>query len=190
MAKVGSNKEAGVEKAPVITEDKGVEITPEMVAELQAKNAELEDNNVLMGNEIETQKETIAVQGDTLKEQAEKIGKLQSDCTSLEAYNTELKDEIELKESIIKDKDNVIKDLDGKIAWFITDTSNLGVNAQEAGKALANALSIAGGDTVLIRFLLSPAGRFKLPYNVGQEVALHKEVAAEIVEAMYAEYVE
>ncbi|MGM7552584.1 hypothetical protein [Myroides odoratimimus] len=42
---------------------------------------------------------------------------------------------------------------------------------------------------VLIRFLLSPAGKFKLPYNVGQEVALHKEVAAEIVESAYAEYV-
>ncbi|MFD0701751.1 hypothetical protein [Myroides pelagicus] len=44
-------------------------------------------------------------------------------------------------------------------------------------------------DQTIVRFLLSPAGRFKLPYNVGQEVALHKEVAAEVVEARYAELV-
>lgn len=48
---------------------------------------------------------------------------------------------------------------------------------------------VASEDQTVVRFLLSPAGRFKLPYNVGQEVALHKEVAAEVVEARYAELV-
>lgn len=48
---------------------------------------------------------------------------------------------------------------------------------------------VASEDQTIVRFLLSPAGRFKLPYNVGQEVALHKEVAAEVVEARYAELV-
>lgn len=42
---------------------------------------------------------------------------------------------------------------------------------------------------VKIKFLLSPAGRFLLPYNVGQVVLLDENVADEIVESRYAEYV-
>ncbi|WP_158962589.1 hypothetical protein [Myroides fluvii] len=58
----------------------------------------------------------------------------------------------------------------------------------ELEKKLPKAVKAKKNET-LIRFTLSPAGKFKLPYNVGQEVALHEEVAAEIVEAKYAEYV-
>ncbi|MDR2223804.1 MAG: hypothetical protein LBE34_13880 [Flavobacteriaceae bacterium] len=180
MAKADNNKESGAEKAPVLTEDKGAdnksvsvevtkEITPEEIAELKAT--------------VEASEKLCVIQ-------SEKIKMLLSDNEGLEAYNTELKAEIELKESIIKDKDNVIKELEDKIALFNTKASALGINAEVAGQRLANAVRVAGEHVSLVRFLLSPAGRFKLPYNVGQEVALHKEVAAEIVEAMYAEYVE
>lgn len=177
MAKVENNKESGADKVPVLTEDKGSdnksetvinEVAPEEVAELKAK--------------VEAHVKLDVIQ-------SEKIGLLIVDNEELERVNAELKSEIELKESIIKDKDNVIKELEETIALFNTNASNLGINAEVAGQKLANALRVSEEHTVLIRFLLSPAGRYKLPYNVGQEVALHKEVAAEIVEAMYAEYV-
>lgn len=41
-----------------------------------------------------------------------------------------------------------------------------------------------------VKFLLSPAGKFLLPYNVGQIVELEEKKAKEIVEAKYAEYVQ
>ena len=40
-----------------------------------------------------------------------------------------------------------------------------------------------------VRFLLSPAGKFLLPYNVGQVVELPANQADEIVDCKYAEYV-
>jgi hypothetical protein len=40
-----------------------------------------------------------------------------------------------------------------------------------------------------IVFTLSPCGKFKLPYNVGQEVELSVNEATEIVESKYAEFV-
>lgn len=42
---------------------------------------------------------------------------------------------------------------------------------------------------VRIKFVLSPAGRYFLPYNVGQKVFLQANQADELVEAKYAEYV-
>lgn len=44
-------------------------------------------------------------------------------------------------------------------------------------------------ETKKIRFLLSPCGKFLLPYNVGQEVDLPANQADELVECKYAEYV-
>lgn len=164
MAKEGNNKETGVEKTPVLTEDKGADnksekevtnkITPEEIAELKDAIEEYKKLDVI---------------------NTEKIGIL-------------LKENAELEESI-KEKDGVIKELEGTIALFNTNASNLGVNAELAGQNLGNAVRVAEEHVALVRFLLSPAGKFKLPYNVGQVVSLHKEVAAEIVESAYAEYV-
>lgn len=42
---------------------------------------------------------------------------------------------------------------------------------------------------VQIKFVLSPAGRYLLPYNVGQKVFLQANQADELVDAKYAEYV-
>lgn len=42
---------------------------------------------------------------------------------------------------------------------------------------------------VKIKFLLSPAGKFLLPYNVGQVVSRPANEADEMVELKYAEYV-
>lgn len=44
-------------------------------------------------------------------------------------------------------------------------------------------------ESKIVRFLLNPAGKFLLPYNVGQEVPLPANQADEVVEAKYAEFV-
>jgi hypothetical protein len=40
-----------------------------------------------------------------------------------------------------------------------------------------------------IRFILNPAGRFLLSYNVGDEVVMNYNQATELVEAAFAEIV-
>jgi hypothetical protein len=40
-----------------------------------------------------------------------------------------------------------------------------------------------------IKFLVNPAGKYLLPYNVGQEVELSENEATELVESKYAEFV-
>lgn len=42
---------------------------------------------------------------------------------------------------------------------------------------------------VVVKFVLSPTGRFGLGYNIGDEVPFSEEKAAELVESGYAEYV-
>ncbi|MDM1397109.1 hypothetical protein HX049_07965 [Myroides odoratimimus] len=159
MAKADNNKEIGVEKTPVLTEDKGADnksekevtnkITPAEIAELKDAVEEYKKLDVL---------------------KSEKIGILLKE-------NAELEDSIKEKDDIIEDQKNKIDQLNKSIVDFgVLYSKGKEVELPKEGE-------------VLIRFLLSPAGRFKLPYNVGQEVALHKEVAAEIVESAYAEYV-
>lgn len=87
----------------------------------------------------------------------------------LEAVNLEKDSKILELEELVKAKDSEIKKLEKKL---------------DKPKGV-----VAKKDQSVVRFLLSPAGKFKLPYNVGQEVAMDKEVAAEIVESRYAEYV-
>ncbi|MDM1325909.1 hypothetical protein ACPDHD_11935 [Myroides odoratimimus] len=152
MAKADDNKKTGVDKAPVLTEDKSADnksekevtnkITPEEIAELQVKNAELEKSD---------------------QEKDTKIADL---------------------EDSIKEKDGIIEEQKTKI-----DQLNKSIVDFGALYSKGKEVELPKEGEVVIRFLLSPAGRYKLPYNVGQEVALHKEVAAEIVEARYAEYV-
>ena len=159
MAKADNNKETGVEKTPVLTEDKGADnksekgvtnkITPEEIAELKDAVEEYKKLDVLKSEEI----------GILLKE------------------NSRLEDSI-------KEKDGVIEEQKTKIAQLNKSIVDYGLLYSKEKE-----LELPKEGEVVIRFLLSPAGKFKLPYNVGQEVALHKEVAAEIVESAYAEYV-
>lgn len=56
-------------------------------------------------------------------------------------------------------------------------------------KAAPETTPAAEVKTKKVRFLLSPAGQFFLPYNVGQEVDLPENQADEIVDMKYAEFV-
>ncbi|MDM1535053.1 hypothetical protein [Myroides odoratimimus] len=159
MAKADNNKETGVEKTPVLTEDKGAD-----------NKSEKEVANKITPAEIAELKD--AVEGykklDVLK--SEKIGILLKE-------NAELEDSIKEKDDIIEDQKNKIDQLNKSIVDF------------GALYSKEKEVELPKEGEVAIRFLLSPAGKFKLPYNVLQVVSLHKEVAAEIVEARYAEYV-
>ncbi|MEC4083559.1 hypothetical protein [Myroides odoratimimus] len=162
MAKTQDNKETGVEKTPVLTEDKS--------ADNKSVKSEKEVTNNIIPEEIAELKD--AVEGykklDVIK--AEKIGILLKE-------NAELEDSIKEKDGIIEEQKNKIDQLNKSIVDFgLLYSKEKEVELPKEGE-------------VAIRFLLSPAGKFKLPYNVGQEVAIHSEVAAEIVEARYAEYV-
>lgn len=176
MVKEENNKETGVEKTPVLTEDKSADnksvkskeevankITPKEIAELQAKNAELEKSNKEKDAKISELEDVVEKQKKTIAE-SQKIVDAQ-------------KEIISDKDALIVEGKNLIEEQKEDIVRLLKEQlpNSTGASPKEG--------------EVVIRFLLSPAGRYKLPYNVGQEVALHKEVAAEIVEARYAEYV-
>lgn len=60
--------------------------------------------------------------------------------------------------------------------------------AKEADKSTKEVDAILEEVSKKVKFLLSPAGKFLLPYNVGQVVELDEKKAKEVVEAKYAEY--
>lgn len=141
----------------------GTEITPEMVAELRKIYADIEE----AGKEKDVK---IAELEETVKDKNKIISESQG---IIDDY----KEIVSGKDAVIAEYQKLIEEQKEEIVRLLKGQ-------------LPNSTSVPPkeGETV-IRFLLSPAGRFKLPYNVGQEVALHKEVAAEIVESAYAEYV-
>ncbi|WP_413513253.1 hypothetical protein [Myroides odoratus] len=100
----------------------------------------------------------------------------------------ELEEKVTALEATVSEKDNLIQTLENEKAELQSKLEKAEAKVVELEKKLPKAVKVKKNE-VLIRFTLSPAGKFKLPYNVGQEVALHEEVAAEIVEAKYAEYV-
>ncbi|WP_060872880.1 hypothetical protein [Myroides odoratus] len=103
--------------------------------------------------------------------------------------NGELLDHVvEGLEAVIAEKDTKISELETEKIELQGKLEKAEAKIVELEKKLPKAVKVKKNE-VVIRFTLSPAGKFKLPYNVGQEVALHEEVAAEIVEAKYAEYV-
>ncbi|MDM1057874.1 hypothetical protein [Myroides odoratimimus] len=159
MAKEGNNKETGVEKTPVLTEDKGAD-----------NKSEKEVTNKITPEEIAELKDAIE-------------GYKKLDVINTEKIGILLKENAELEDSI-KEKDGIIEEQKTKI-----DQLNKSIVDFGALYSKDKEVKLPKEGEVVIRFLLSPAGKFKLPYNVGQEVAIHSEVAAEIVEARYAEYV-
>lgn len=100
----------------------------------------------------------------------------------------ELEEKVEALEAAVSEKETLIQTLENEKTELQGKLEKSEAKVAELEKKLPKAVKVKKNE-VVIRFTLSPAGKFKLPYNVGQEVALHEEVAAEIVEAKYAEYV-
>lgn len=143
-------------------QEQGVEATPALL-----DNTEVASNNdVVLEDKV---KELEA----TIKEKDSKIA-------ALEEQAEKQKETISFQGEIIKEQVESISKKDLKIKEL---EESLGDKA-----AIPN-LVAPGENEVAIRFLLSPAGKFKLPFNVNQVVNMNSEVAAEIVEAKYAEYV-
>lgn len=116
------------------------------------------------------------------KEQGAEAAPVLAENTEVASNTTELlENKVTDLEATIAEKDNKIIELEAEKEKLTKEVKALKAKQPKQVKAKE--------DETLIRFTLSPAGKFKLPYNVGQEVAMDKEVAAEIVEAKYAEYV-
>ncbi|MDM1408060.1 hypothetical protein [Myroides sp. DF42-4-2] len=114
-----------------------------------------------------------------LSEQTETVSNANAE--GLEEKVTALEAAVSEKETLIQNLETEKAELQGKLEKAEAKITELEKKQPKQVKAKK--------DETIIRFTLSPAGKFKLPYNVGQEVAMDKEVAAEIVEAKYAEYV-
>jgi|GEM_PF-3076291 len=98
-------------------------------------------------------------------------GKLLEELESLKLENQDLKKDVEFLKKVRSEQDVKIFELTS----VESDSKTLRTENKKG--------------EVKIRFVLSPAGRYLLPYNVGQEVFLEANQADELVEAKYAEYV-
>lgn len=96
----------------------------------------------------------------------------------------ELQDKIFELETDVIDKDGIIQNLNQEIEKLKEELKKpKPIDSPPMEKKTPSK------DEVKVKFLLSPAGKFKMPYNVGQIVILNKEVAKEIVEAKYAKMI-
>lgn len=114
----------------------------------------------------------------------DQVGQLdQGNAVEQEAVLAAKNAEIETLQGKVEEQEEALVGKDTEI-----ETLKKEIKVLEKGSKGGIAKKPKAGEKV-VRFLLSPAGKFKLPYNVGQEVSLHEGVAAEVVEAKYAEFV-
>lgn len=109
---------------------------------------------------------------------------------TLEALHIDVDNALVAKNKAAQDyanlKDGTDEDIE-KFSKAVSDTSKAYDDAVKARDTRAKA-SKSGKGTKKVRILLPPAGVYKLPYDVGQVVAISAELAAEMVETKYAEY--
>lgn len=118
--------------------------------------------------------EVLKVFGVTIEEVTKCIsehGKVLEENENLKSENHDLKKDVEFLKKVRVEQDAKIFEL---------------TSVESDSKTLRN--ENKKGE-IKIKFVLSPAGRYLLPYNVGQEVFLQANQADELVEAKYAEYV-
>lgn len=96
---------------------------------------------------------------------------LQNDTDAFKARITEL----EAENNVLKDEVTSLKDKIKGLSEVTSDNETLRTENKDG--------------EVKVKFLISPAGKFLLPYNVGQVVELPANQADEIVDCKYAEYV-
>lgn len=136
------------------------------VEQLQSENEALKARILELEAKEKAATETLAEKTTLLNENEV----LKARVTELETLNNDLK--------VDNDKLKGTRDLlEAKIA-------ELGESKDDSNNRTEN----EDGE-VKIRILLSPAGKFLLPYNVGQVVSLNANQADELVDCKYAEYV-
>lgn len=122
----------------------------------------------------------------TIAKETPVVEKQENNSEALEAKVSEL-------ETAIAERDSKIEALNNTIEVLKRDNDNIVLEMKSLKAKIEKSETTPktkkpGKDDVKVKFLLSPAGKFKLPYNVGQVVFLEKEIAAEIVDAKYAEF--
>lgn len=119
------------------------------------------------------------------KEKAKETVQPEITVENLQTENGTLKDRIkelevendDLKKDVVK-----LKEVRDQLEVKITELTDVKTDSK------SNRTENKKGE-VKIKFLLSPAGKFLLPYNVGQVVWHNANQADEMVELKYAEYV-
>lgn len=91
-------------------------------------------------------------------------------------------EDLQNENKTLKENLEILKGVNEKQALQISELSDVVVDTK------SNRKENKKGE-VQIKFLLSPAGKFLLPYNVGQVVWHNANQADEMVELKYAEYV-
>lgn len=125
-------------------------------------------------------KETVVVEKQENNSEALiiKISELEASIAERDSKIETLGNTVDILENVVAEREREKESLEAKISELETVNKKTTSKTKKPSK-----------DDVKVKFLLSPAGKFKLPYNVGQVVLLEKEIAAEIVEAKYAEFV-
>lgn len=99
----------------------------------------------------------------------------------IETLNQQVED-LKQENKTLKENLEILKGINDKQALQITELSDVTVDSKSNRKE-------NNKGEVQIKFLLSPAGKFLLPYNVGQTVWHPANQADEMVDLKYAEYV-
>ena len=153
-------------------------IQPEIsVEQLQTENGELRDRV----SDLETRERVMSEDFDKAKTLYEENEALKKQVADLE---------IQVKESIAEankwenEYNEAFRKLTDEITGLETKIEEL--SAEENDTSTLRKVDKEGN--VKIKFLLSPAGKFLLPYNVGQVVSHPENQADEMVELKYAEY--
>jgi len=111
---------------------------------------------------------------------------------SLEAENKDLKARLEEKTNAFEELKKELEEKVSELEKLKSENKDLKARLEEIDSTASTAAKrkVNKKGLVKIKFLFSPAGRFLLPYNVGQVVELPEKMADEIVESRYAEYVD
>lgn len=137
----------------------------------------------------EDKKSKVTVQPEISVEQLQtENGALKDRVAELEAKELSATETAAERNTLLNDN-QVLKD---RVTELETENGDLKTKLEELSAEENDTSTLRKVDkdgNVKIKFLLSPAGKFLLPYNVGQVVSHPENQADEMVELKYAEYV-
>lgn len=135
--------------------------------------------------------EQLQAENETLKARILELEAKEKAATETLAEKTTLLNENEILKARVTELETLNNDLkvDNDKLKGIRDFLNAKISELSESKDDSNNRTENEDGEVKIRILLSPAGKFLLPYNVGQVVSLNANQADELVDCKYAEYV-
>ena len=135
--------------------------------------------------------EQLQAENETLKARILELEAKEKSATETLAEKTTLLNENEVLKARVTELETLNNDLkvDNDKLKGTRDLLEVKISELSESKDDSNNRTENEDGEVKIRILLSPAGKFLLPYNVGQVVSLNANQADELVDCKYAEYV-